>query len=220
MSKARNGNLIIAVRTSGGISAYLAPVPVELSSFNAEAENNNVILTWSTASETNNSGFEIERTSYSLPFIDGGKQWGWEKIGFIDGHGTTTQKNNYIYPDKNLKDGKYSYRLKQIDFDGTSTFSNIVSVGVNTVKSFALYQNFPNPFNPATTISWQSPVGSRQTLKVYNVLGKEVAVLINEYKPAGKYQIEFNSSSLPSGVYFYRLQAGNFTQIKRMVLLK
>jgi len=148
----------------------------------------------------------------------------WKSIGFINGHGTTTESKSYSFTDKDLTEGKYRYRLKQIDFDGSFEYSNVISVELDLPTKFTLEQNYPNPFNPSTKISWQSPVGSWQTLKVFDVLGKEVATLVNEYKDAGSYEVEFSPASsiknLTSGIYFYQLKAGEFHETKKMLLIK
>jgi hypothetical protein len=144
----------------------------------------------------------------------------WQPITFIKGNGTTTEPNTYYYLDKNLSAGVYQYRLKQIDFDGSFEFSSIVEVEINIPDKFSLEQNYPNPFNPSTSI--QYAVGNRQfvQLKVYDILGNEVATLVNEEKSPGTYEVEFNATQLSSGVYFYRLQAGDFIETKKMILLR
>jgi Secretion system C-terminal sorting domain len=192
------------------------PVPVELTSFSASVAENVVTLDWSTATETNNKGFEIERKKSEA----GNQNSEWQRIGFVEGHGTSTEQHNYNFKDKNLIGGKYSYRLKQVDFDGQFKYSDVVEANVNIPLEFSLDQNYPNPFNPTTTISWQSPVNGWQTLKVYDVLGREVATLVNEYRLAGKYHITFDAANLPSGVYYYRLTEGNYSSVKKMLLLK
>ncbi len=118
----------------------------------------------------------------------------------------------YNYTDKNLGQGSYSYRLKQYDFDGSFNYSDVVKVDFNIPLKFALEQNYPNPFNPTTTIKWQSPENGIQTLKIYDNLGSEVKTLVNEYRPAGQYAIDFDASSMASGIYFYRFQQGNLVQ--------
>jgi len=183
--------------------------PIELKNFTAELIGNDVHLNWTTASETNNQGFEIQR-----------KKSEWEKIGLVPGHGTTTEPQLYSFIDKEIEPGRYQYRLKQIDFDGNFKYSEIVEITNELPKEFLLSQNYPNPFNPTTKISWQSPVGSWQTLKIFDLLGNEVTTLVNEYSPAGEYEVEFDGTGLPSGVYFYQLKAGSFLQTKKMVLLK
>jgi hypothetical protein len=192
-------------------------VPVELVSFTANVSNNSVTLNWITASELNNSGFDIERschTERSRSMTD------WEIIGFINGNGTTSESHSYSFTDNDLSVGKYSYRLKQIDFDGTFSYSNEIEIDLNLPQSFSLQQNYPNPFNPTTSIKYQVSSISNVSLKVYDVLGTEIATLVNENKPAGNYDVTFNASSLASGVYFYKLQAGSFTETKKMIILR
>ena len=191
-------------------------IPVELVSFNASVSGNIVHLNWVTASEINNMGFEV----YKKESEERSQKSEWEVVGFVEGKGTTTETQYYSFVDNEVQSGKYFYRLKQIDFDGTTEFSNIIEVEIGVPKQFTLHQNYPNPFNPITVISWQSPVGSHQNLKVYDLLGKEVATLVDEYKPAGSYEIEFNASSLSSGIYIYKLTAGEFTSTKKFILLK
>lgn len=207
-------------------------VPVELASFNADVYGNTVSLSWTTVTEKNNYAFEIERTSPTHspyqgegvpPFRDGR---GWEKIGFVPGFGTTTESHNYAFNDEINSVGKYQYRLKQIDFDGTSSYSDVISVFVGVPSTFSLEQNYPNPFNPSTKIKFTVPVtlsgveGSLVSIKVYDVLGNEVKTLVNEEKTAGTYEVTWNADVLPSGVYFYKLQTGNFVETKKMLLLK
>jgi len=195
---------------------YDGVVPVELVSFTAsvmQLNNQNAVeLSWMTATEVNNSGFGIERKTENTE---------WENIGFVDGHGTTTEAQSYSYIDKDLSAGSYSYRLKQVDFDGSFKYHILAeTVEIGSIKTFALAQNYPNPFNPATIISYQLPIEGLVTLKIYDMLGNEVATLVNEIKTAGEYQVEFNASALSSGIYFYRLQAGSFVETKRMMLMK
>lgn len=187
--------------------------PVELTLFKAEASGNNIFLNWETATETNNRGFEIQRSKV------GSLKTEWQKVGFVNGSGTTTEQHSYSFKDENLQSGKYSYRLKQVDFDGTYKYSDIVEAEV-APSAFSLSQNYPNPFNPAT--SFQYTVGKRQivTLKVYDVLGKKVATLVNEEKSAGNYRVKFDGSNLASGIYFYQLNAGSYTATKKLILLK
>ncbi len=201
-------------------------LPVELVSFTAEVDEDAVILNWKTATELNNKGFEIERKAGSKQSTVGN---GWVKIGYVAGFGSTTETKTYSFTDDNVASGKYSYRLKQIDFDGTYKYSEIVEVEVEIPNKFVLQQNYPNPFNPSTKIKFtilESPLlggdgrGGLVTLKVYDVLGNEVATLVNEEKPAGSYEVGFDATGLPSGVYFYKLQAGKYIGIKKMVLLR
>lgn len=185
-------------------------VPVELLSFSTFVEANVVTLYWSTATELNNYGFEIQRKSEGTEFYS---------VGFVNGNGTTTRQNNYSYSDRNLDEGEYFYRLKQVDYSGNYEYSKIVEIEI-APSVFSLFQNYPNPFNPSTVISYQLPVGSDVTLKVIDILGGEVETLVNEYNSAGKYDIQFNATDLPSGFYFYQLRAGEFVQTKKMLLLK
>ncbi len=144
----------------------------------------------------------------------------WVAIGFVPGFGTTTERHHYSFIDENVSSGLYQYRLKQLDFDGTFSYSNIVQVEITAPSKFQLYQNYPNPFNPSTLISYQIPVSSNVTLKVYDAIGNEVATLVDEFKPAGNYDFRFDSAVIPSGVYFYQLKTDNFLQTRKMLLLK
>ena len=192
-------------------------IPVELTSFTAEVSGNEVLLEWTTATEVNNSGFKIERQVGSRQSSIGK----WKSIGFVPGFGTTTEPKSYSIIDENILTGVYKYRLKQIDFDGTFEFSNEIKVEVDyTPKEFVLYQNYPNPFNPITRIAFSIPSNEFVTLKVFDVLGSEIAILVNENKSAGNYEIEFDAGNLTSGIYLYKIQAGNFVVIKKMILMK
>lgn len=185
-------------------------IPVELISFSANVFENNVRLTWQTATELNNQGFEVQRKAIGGEFTT---------ITFMKGNGTTTQKNEYSYTDKNLDEGKYFYRLKQIDLDGTTSYSKEVEVIVQP-SEFALSQNYPNPFNPSTIINYQLAQKTQVKLIVFDMLGKEIATLVNEEKDAGYYKIQFETNNLATGIYFYQINAGNYTETKRMVLIK
>ena len=186
-------------------------LPVELTSFTGNLITDGVLLKWETATEVNNYGFEIERKSEAD---------GWTNIGFVQGHGNSNSPKSYSYEDKNLVGGsKFKYRLKQIDADGKFAYSIIVEVELMP-QEFVLYQNFPNPFNPTTTIGFGIPEKGNVRLSVLNILGEEIRVLLNEEKEAGYHSIDFNASDLPSAVYFYRIQAGNFIDTKKMILLK
>ena len=185
--------------------------PVELNSFSANIINGSVQLNWSTATETNNRGFDVQRSSEGTDYIS---------LGFVNGYGTTTQQHNYSFTDKNLNQGSYSYRLKQYDFDGSFHYSDVVKVDFNIPLKFALEQNYPNPFNPSTKIKYSVPQSSKVIIKVFDVLGNEIETLVNEEKPAGTYELTWNAANLPSGVYFYQIKAGEFTTVKKMILLK
>ena len=187
------------------------PVPVELSAFTADVAGMNVTLNWTTATEINNRGFEVQRKSAAGDFAT---------VAFVDGQGTVQQAQSYTYTDKNVETGKYAYRLKQLDFNGTSSYSNIVEVEVKVPNKFALSQNYPNPFNPTTTISYEIAKEVNVSLKVYDAIGNQVATLVNETKPAGTYEVIFDASNLSNGVYFYEIKAGNFTVTKKLILMK
>jgi photosystem II stability/assembly factor-like uncharacterized protein len=198
-----------AVGFNGTVIASTNPVPVELTSFTVTVDENNVTLSWKTETETNNSGFEIQRKS-----ID------WERIGFVEGNGTTTEENSYSFVDKNLAAGKHQYRLKQIDYDGSFEFSDIVEVEILSPIEFSLSQNYPNPFNPTTTIQYSIPESGNVKLIVYNSLGEQVSTLVNDFKESGNYQVEFDATNLSSGIYYYSLQINSFVETRKMILLR
>ena len=192
------------------------PLPVELNSFTASATKNGVTLNWKTATETNNYGFEIQRSVVSS------QQSGnvWSKIGFVEGNGTTNAPKSYSFTDKSAN-GKTSYRLKQIDRDGKLEYSQTVEIIAATVpKEFGLEQNYPNPFNPTTAIGYQLSANGFTSLKVYDAIGREVATLVNEVKDAGYYSAQFNGAKLSSGIYFAKLTSDRKTQMKKLLLLK
>jgi len=189
-------------------------LPVELSSFSASVIGSAVNLNWMTMTEVNNYGFEVER------FTPSAERQAWNKIGFIAGNGNSNSIKMYSFIDSDIKSGKYAYRLKQIDNDGAYEYSNEIEVNLGFPAAFSLSQNYPNPFNPSTKISWQSPVSSHQTLKIYDVLGNEVATLVDEFREAGRYEVTFDASQLASGIYLYKLQAGSFIETKKMILLR
>jgi hypothetical protein len=201
---------------AGRIDAYeayllaLAMIPVELTSFNAISDGEAVTLNWQTATEINNQGFEVQRSNNG----------DFRSIGFVDGHGTTTEIQSYIFIDENVSPGQYSYRLKQVDYDGTTEYSNVVEVEVAQPIEYSLSQNYPNPFNPTTTIDYSILKDGLVTLKVYDILGKEVVSLINEVQLAGTQKITFDASNLSSGVYYYQLVSGEFTSTKKLILMK
>jgi hypothetical protein len=194
-------------------------LPVELTSFTASSSENAVNLNWVTATEVNNFGFEIERkivgTSRDLSEI-------WATISFIKGNGNSNSPKEYSFIDESVKDGKYSYRLKQIDFDGNFEYSEEIEVDIKTTPvEFNLAQNYPNPFNPETMIEFTLPENGQATLKVYNSIGEEVATLFNEFGKVGKYyQVRFDASTLASGIYLARLQFSDKQMMKKMVFLK
>jgi hypothetical protein len=191
-------------------------IPVELSLFRAEAEKNSVKLNWTTASEVNNSGFAVERRQTS--------ENQWKQAGFVEGRGSTTEQQRYSYSDKELGAGKYIYRLKQIDYDGSYEYSSEVEVEVLPPQEYALMQNYPNPFNPATTIEYTLPENADVRIDVYSVLGELVTALVNNRVEAGYQKISFDASMLPSGTYIYRInakgQTKTFVESKKMLLLR
>ncbi len=201
------------VITSTYNGSYNGTLPVELSAFNSSVRGNNVTLNWTTSSERNNSGFEVERM---LP------SGNWAKIGFVAGAGNSNELKEYSYKDNNLNIGSYSYRLKQVDFNGNYEYFNLQNeVLIGVPVSFELGQNYPNPFNPSTKISFALPVDSRVTLEIYDMSGKLVQRLLNnEQKSANYYVVDFNASGLSSGMYFYSLRAGSFAETKKMLLVK
>jgi hypothetical protein len=189
-------------------------VPVELLAFTASVKNSEVELLWSTASELNNMGFEIERS------IDG--QDNFVTVGFVEGKGSSTEISYYSFNDNPKLSGvnQLYYRLKQVDFDGTFSYSNVVNVSYDVPAEFVLSQNYPNPFNPSTRINYFLPKESFVSVKVYDFLGREVTTLVNEIKSTGSYDLVFDASNLPSGTYFYTLRTDNYSSTKKMILLK
>jgi hypothetical protein len=199
-------------------------LPVQLNSFTASVINGrSVCLAWTTATETNNLGFEIERRRVSVPLSIGTNVLStqWLKVGFVTGAGTSNIPKEYSFTDNDLLAGRYAYRLKQIDNDGSFKYSQSVEVEVSIPKVFMLSQNYPNPFNPTTTIEFTLAEDSKVSLKVYDMLGREVGTLVNKELKAGVlHQVTFDASRLSAGMYLYRLQAGNNVQVKKLILLK
>ncbi|WP_337864816.1 S8 family serine peptidase [Ignavibacterium sp.] len=191
----------------------LITVPVELVSFTADYLNNAVQLNWITATETNNFGFEIQKRYENEQY---------QKIAFIPGSGTSTNRVSYSFADTDIKSDKIYYRLKQIDFNGDESFSPEVLVDVQSPEDFILYQNYPNPFNPSTKISFTIPSGVNNlvTLKLYDILGNEVAVLIEDFIESGRHEIEFNAENLSSGMYLLKLKSGSFQKQIKILYLK
>jgi hypothetical protein len=186
-------------------------IPVELSSFSAVVDGDAVTLRWSTATETNNQGFEIHRAFGESKY---------ESVGFVEGNGTTTETKTYSFTDSKLAPGFYAYKLRQLDFDGTFEYSYEIMVEVINPIQFALEQNYPNPFNPTTTIKFSIPEKSVVELNVYNQLGELVQTLINKEMTPGTHDVEFNGENLSSGIYFYQIKAKDFVSTKKLVLLK
>ncbi|MGD8307683.1 MAG: NosD domain-containing protein, partial [Ignavibacteria bacterium] len=215
------------IRTGGAWSYISSPdnsenyaFPVELSSFTATVSGGIVTLNWQTETEVNNYGFDVERKQNN----------DWQKIGFVEGFGNSNSPKNYSFEDSNPGGtGIFYYRLKQIDNGGAFEYSDIIEVFLTGETGYVLGQNYPNPFNPVTTIRYHVPSdvsGDKLdvSLIVYDILGNEIAILVNEEQPAGEYEVQFSkgmvNQTLSSGVYFYRLTAGEFSQIKKMILMK
>ena len=191
-------------------------IPVELVSFIAEASLNGITLKWKTATETNNNGFSVEKSSNGVSF---------NEIAFVKGMGTTTNQSEYLFTDDNVKVGTFYYRLKQIDYDGTFSYSNIISVDVELPTQFALNQNHPNPFNPTTKISFELPVDADATLELFNTIGQKVAELVNNSLSGGRHEFVFNAAGFSSGIYYYKLttlaiDGRTFNATKKMILMK
>lgn len=220
-----NNNGTSTFHTAFWAAANEGNIPVELTSFTAFVNDQKVQLKWITATELNNSEFAVERK------IDGNE---WRKIGLVNGNGTTLESHMYSFNDDVSSlisnNEKIFYRLKQIDFDGSFEYSNTLEVALSASDKFTLVQNYPNPFNPSTKIKYSIPSVSsiptgrernlNVTLKVYDILGNEIATLVDEYKPAGNYEVEFSGAELTSGVYFYQLKTNNFIQTKKIILMK
>ncbi len=209
-----NGNLITTVNNDQ-LSQSSSVLPVELISFESHVEKNCVSLSWATATEVHNFGFEVERASVeTTPGQDA-----WQKIGFVPGAGNSNSNKRYIHMDKAAVPGTNYYRLKQIDNDGKFRYSPVAKARV-TVQEFSLGQNYPNPCNPEATISYLIPEDCHVSLKLYDITGREVIHMVNEFKTEGLYTVKFNGSTLSSGVYIYKLLAGRFSTVRKLSLLK
>ena len=205
-------NVVGADFTLGNITGGTNPLPVEMTFFTAVAQKMSALLAWSTATEVNNYGFEIERRAIASNT--------WAKIGFVAGNGTTNSTHEYSCTDNNLSAGKYAYRIKQIDNGGAFKYSKSTELEIATPASFVLNQNYPNPFNPATTIRFEIREAGFVSLKVYNLLGEEIAALKNEQQGPGIYSVVYDASELSSGMYWYQLKTGNNAETKKMMVLK
>lgn len=186
-------------------------VPVELTMFTGFGDEGLVKLTWSTATETNNRGFEVERMTNNKSY---------EKIGYVPGAGSTSIPRNYTFTDKWGQCGINFYRLKQIDYDGTFEYSKEIQVNSLTTLKYEIAQNYPNPFNPATTIRYSIAKAGMVTLNVYNLLGRKVMQIVNEVKNAGVYQVQFDGTKLAGGLYIYQIKADGFTACRKMLLVR
>jgi len=189
-------------------------LPVELSSFIAVMNGSFVILMWRTETEVSNYGFEIERAFSTLPVQE------WQKIGFVQGHGNCNSPKDYTFTDTPVEGTSFQYRLKQIDTDGKFQYSDIVAVEIATPVQFELKQNFPNPFNPATHITYNLPRDGFVTIKVYDIVGSEIATLVNEEKKAGSYMETFDGVTLSSGIYICTMTGTDFIKSIKMLMIK
>jgi hypothetical protein len=216
-----NGTLIRTIHSSTNMQyiSYIdySVIPVELTSFNALVIGSSVELKWSTATELNNSGFEILRSVRN--------DNNWQALGFVPGFGTTTEPKDYSFIDNSIESGTYYYKLKQVDFDGSFSYSNAVQVDFDIPQEFSLSQNYPNPFNPATKIKFTIPVDSRVKIKIFSSLGELITEAADGNFSSGIHEINYNGVTLSSGIYFYTLEAaGNngqtFVQTRKMTILK
>jgi hypothetical protein len=192
-------------------------LPVELASFTASVDRRDVHLNWTTASEINNSGFEVEKMAAGTET--------WSSVTFVQGNGTTTETKNYSFTDRGLNTGSYSYRLKQVDYNGNFEYFNLSSeVNVGVPDKYDLSQNYPNPFNPTTKINFDLPFDSKVTMKIFDITGREIATLVNEVQTAGYYTVTFDARNIASGMYFYRIiaEGGNqqYVMTKKMLMIK
>jgi hypothetical protein len=200
-----------------GTNAYIMRnhkviIPVELASFSASVNGDDVTLSWITATELNNSGFQVERKT---------AEEDWVELGFVEGRGTTSESQVYTFIDKDLISGKYNYRIKQIDFNGSHKYYDLnEEVEIAAPNSYDLSQNYPNPFNPTTKIKYSVPVEGFVNISVFNLLGEKVANIVNSLHKAGNYEFTFDASDLASGMYIYRMESGNYVSIKKMMILK
>ena len=196
------------VRLVRGVSQT---VPVEFYGFKTSQHDGNVILSWSTASESNNLGFDVERSYDKKTFA---------KIAFIKGQGTISITSGYEFVDENVKTGYLYYRVKQIDYDGQANYSPVLEVAISSPQKYSLSQNYPNPFNPSTTIAFYLPAANRVSLKIYDLRGKQVASLLNGRLNVGAHSVQWQAENLPSGIYYYTLKSGSFLETKKMIFLR
>ena len=207
------------VKISGMKLTKFAPLPVELVSFLASSSGDKVNLKWSTATELNNRGFVVQK----LPGFESERlqspELNWDDIGFVAGSGNSVSPKYYYFTDQNIGGSKFTYRLKQIDNDGSYKYSDKIEIDISPDK-FELYQNYPNPFNPSTTIKYSIPEKSFVSLKVYDILGNEITTLVNKEQPIGYHYVDFYAPALSSGIYFYRLKTGSYFKTKKMIILK
>ena len=200
-----------------GSSSGSDPLPVELNSFTLSVKGRDVILNWQTETEINSYNFVIERKSEITD---------WNKVSEITAGGNSNSPLDYLYVDKGLNEGSYYYRLKMVDNDGQFKYSNLVEAEISIPIEFALNHNYPNPFNPVTTIKYSLPTESEVNISVFNILGQKIIDLVQQQQAAGYYETRFDSNNLPSGIYFYTIVAKSFdseqtfSQTRKMLLLK
>jgi hypothetical protein len=208
-----NGKDTLQVTGSDAEVVYMFEnLPVTLTSFCVSCNNDTPLLNWKTSTENNNYGFEIEKSADKSI---------WQKIGFVKGSGTTTVPKEYYFCDTISTPSKlFYYRLKQIDFNGSIRYSPVVDFIFKNNYNFSISQNYPNPFNSATTINYQMPKAGVVSVKVYDILGNEIKTLVNEYKQPGSYSVSFDASKLSSGVYIYKITAGDYEAGRKMLLVK
>lgn len=206
-----DGDVRSATHPYRGADEAATPIPVELSLFTAGVDGNSVMLSWRTATELNTHSFIVERKS---------SDDNWLTIGSVQAAGASTEIRNYSFVDNSVTEGKYSYRLRMNDLDGSYSYSSIIEIEIGSPMEFSLEQNYPNPFNPSTTINFSTAHTAIVKLVLFNQIGEEVKTLINQEMNAGKYSLNFDASNLPSGVYFYKLTAGTFTSTKKFILMK
>ncbi|MBK7378534.1 MAG: T9SS type A sorting domain-containing protein [Ignavibacteriales bacterium] len=194
-----------------------AYVPVELTSFLGSVKENKILLNWKTATELNNKAFEIQRSQMAVV----NDQTEWVGVGFVPGFGTTTEPKSYSFIDDNLFPGKYRYRLKQIDFDGSFEYSNTIEIEVPVPIKFTLIQNYPNPFNPITKITFEIPFQTEVRITLYDITGQEIKTLTNQKYEAGFHSVVINADDLSSGVYLYRMTTlSGYTAVKKLTIIK
>ncbi|MBN1632762.1 MAG: T9SS type A sorting domain-containing protein [Ignavibacteria bacterium] len=190
-------------------------MPISLLGFSSSVNGRDVKLNWITENEENNTGFEVQKAESRSQETE------WKNIGFIQGKGNSNEPVSYCFEDRNLSSGKYKYRLKQIDYNGNYEYfelENEVIIGVP--KKFELAQNYPNPFNPVTNINFDLPESGLVSLKIFDLLGREVAIVVNEFKEAGYYTVQYNAEGLSSGIYFYRLEAYGNSIVRKLAVMK
>jgi len=204
---------VFVLATNNGIGAYTTsnPLPVELTALSYKLQNGFIDLSWTTATEVNSYKFEVEKSA---------DKSAWAKIGEVSASGNSNSNKEYSFTDNQPASGKYFYRLKIVDNDGSFAYSKEIEVEIEIPKTFALMQNYPNPFNPTTTISYQIPAESNVKLLLFSVTGEQVRELVNSNQSAGRYNVTLDASGLASGTYIYRLVAGDFVSTKKLVVLK